>query len=113
MPTIEAYVAHCFGEGERLVAGIGILVNNAVIFAPVPFATRDCAQWHRVFDVIVVGSFAYTPDDFKRALDLLIQGRVQPTADWLHERPLSEGPAAFAELVNGRAGTTKIVLRVP
>jgi threonine dehydrogenase-like Zn-dependent dehydrogenase len=64
-------------------------------------------------EVTLVGSFAYTPDDFKRALDLLIQGRVQPTADWLHERPLSEGPAAFAELVNGRAGTTKIVLRVP
>jgi NAD(P)-dependent dehydrogenase (short-subunit alcohol dehydrogenase family) len=78
MPTIEAYVAHCFGEGERLVAGIGILVNNAVIFAPVPFATRDCAQWHRVFDVIVVGSFAYTPDNLSMTLICWCRGVYAP-----------------------------------
>lgn len=63
-------------------------------------------------EVTLVGSFAYTPDDFKRALDLLVQGSVRPSADWLQERPLGEGAAAFAELVSGKAATTKIVLRV-
>jgi L-iditol 2-dehydrogenase len=63
-------------------------------------------------EVLLVGSFAYTDDDFKRALDLLAQGHVRPADDWLAERPLSEGPAAFAELVTGNAAVTKIVLRV-
>lgn len=63
-------------------------------------------------EVTLLGSFAYTPDDFKHALDLLAQGRVHPGADWLQERPLSDGAAAFAELITGNAAATKIVLRV-
>lgn len=63
-------------------------------------------------EVALIGSFAYTDDDFKRALDLLAQGLVRPADDWLQERPLSEGPAAFAELVAGSAAVAKIVLRV-
>jgi NAD(P)-dependent dehydrogenase (short-subunit alcohol dehydrogenase family) len=50
-------VAHCFGEAKRLLGGIDILVNNAAIFEPMPFATSDYAQWHRVFDVIVDGAY--------------------------------------------------------
>jgi NAD(P)-dependent dehydrogenase (short-subunit alcohol dehydrogenase family) len=55
--TQEAQVAHCFGEAKRLLGGIDILVNNAAIFEPMPFATSDYAQWHRVFDVIVDGAY--------------------------------------------------------
>ncbi len=63
-------------------------------------------------EVTLVGSFTYTPDDFKHALDLLVQGHVKPSADWLAERPLAEGVSAFAELIAGNAAITKIVLRV-
>ena len=63
-------------------------------------------------EVTLMGSFAYTPDDFKHALDLLVQGSVHPSPDWLAERPLREGPAAFVELTSGNAATTKIVLRI-
>lgn len=55
--TQAAQVAHCFGEAERLHGSIDILVNNAAIFAPMPFATSSYAQWHRVFDVIVDGAY--------------------------------------------------------
>jgi hypothetical protein len=41
---------------------------------------------------------------------LLARGVVQPSGDWLEERPLSDGPAAFAELVDGKARAAKIVL---
>jgi hypothetical protein len=43
---------------------------------------------------------------------LLSRGVVQPSADWLEERPLSDGPSAFAELVDSKAKVAKIVLTV-
>ena len=64
-------------------------------------------------EITITGSFAYTEAEFAQAVDLLVRGVVQPSADWLEERPLSEGPAAFAELVDGTARATKIVLTSP
>jgi L-iditol 2-dehydrogenase len=61
-------------------------------------------------EITLAGSFAYTEPDFTEAIDLLARGVVQPSGDWLEERPLGDGPAAFAELVDGRARATKIVL---
>ena len=63
-------------------------------------------------EITVTGSFAYTDEDFARAMDLLVRGIVQPSGDWLEERPLSAGPASFVELVDGKARATKIVLTV-
>jgi len=61
-------------------------------------------------EITVIGSFAYTDADFANSLDLLVRGVVQPSEDWLEERPLSAGPSAFAELVEGKARAAKIVL---
>ena len=61
-------------------------------------------------EITVIGSFAYTDADFAKAIDLLLRGVVQPSDDWLEERPLSDGPSAFAELVDGKARAAKIVL---
>jgi threonine dehydrogenase-like Zn-dependent dehydrogenase len=63
-------------------------------------------------EIALTGSFAYTEADFAQAVELLVRGVVQPSADWLEERPLSDGPTAFAELVDGRAKAAKIVLIV-
>jgi threonine dehydrogenase-like Zn-dependent dehydrogenase len=63
-------------------------------------------------EIALTGSFAYTEADFAQAVELLTHGVVQPSADWLEERPLSDGPAAFAELVDGKARVAKIVLTV-
>jgi threonine dehydrogenase-like Zn-dependent dehydrogenase len=63
-------------------------------------------------EIAVTGSFAYTDNDFAEAMDLLSRGVVQPSADWLEERPLSDGPSAFAELVDSKAKVAKIVLTV-
>jgi threonine dehydrogenase-like Zn-dependent dehydrogenase len=63
-------------------------------------------------EIALTGSFAYTEADFAQAVDLLVRGVVQPSADWLEERQLGDGPAAFAELVDGKAKAAKIVLTV-
>lgn len=62
-------------------------------------------------EITLTGSFSYSQQDFSSALTLLKAGTIQPAADWLEERPLAAGPAAFAELVRGTARATKIVLR--
>jgi L-iditol 2-dehydrogenase len=63
-------------------------------------------------EITVTGSFAYTDEDFSQAIDLLIRGVVQPSSDWLEVRLLRDGPAAFAELADGKAKAAKIVLTV-
>jgi L-iditol 2-dehydrogenase len=63
-------------------------------------------------EVSIVGNFSYTPADFARALGLLASGVARPAPDWLETRPLSAGPASFAELVDGKSAATKIVLTV-
>jgi threonine dehydrogenase-like Zn-dependent dehydrogenase len=63
-------------------------------------------------EITLAGSFGYTETDFAQAIDLLTGGVVQPSDDWLEERPLSDGPGAFAELVDGKAKAAKIVLIV-
>lgn len=62
-------------------------------------------------ELTVIGSFGYRQSDFAHALTLLSQRILHPQPDWLEERPLASGPAAFAELVSGTARATKIVLR--
>ncbi|HAJ37882.1 MAG TPA: galactitol-1-phosphate 5-dehydrogenase [Chloroflexi bacterium] len=62
-------------------------------------------------EVAIQGSFAYTPDDFAYAIKLLEQGVVRPSPDWVEHRPLHDGAAAFAGLINGEITIPKIMLR--
>jgi threonine dehydrogenase-like Zn-dependent dehydrogenase len=62
-------------------------------------------------EITLQGTFAYTPEDFAAALELLAGGLVTPDPSWLEERPLAAGGTAFAELVAGTAQVAKIVLR--
>ncbi len=64
-------------------------------------------------EIVICGSFAYTPTEFSQALALLSAGALTPSDDWLEERPLSAGPASFEELLAGSAAAAKIVLRLP
>ncbi len=62
-------------------------------------------------EINIQGSFAYTPADFAHAVTLLATGVVQPTEQWIEERPLHGGVEAFAGLVDGSIATPKIILR--
>jgi threonine dehydrogenase-like Zn-dependent dehydrogenase len=62
-------------------------------------------------EITLAGSYAYTQADFAHAFDLVKQGLLQSSSDWVEERPLAEGGAAFAALVDGTATATKIMLR--
>ena len=59
----------------------------------------------------VVMSFAYTPGDFRRALDLLIAGDVD-LSKWTVKMPLDQGQQAFDSIVRSPGSTLKVLLGV-
>ena len=52
-------------------------------------------------EIICYGSFAYTPLDFKAALDGLADGRFALKPEWTRVEPLGAGKACFEELLHG------------
>jgi len=59
----------------------------------------------------VVMSFAYTPADFRRALDLLISGEVDLTR-WTEHMPLERGQEALDRITHKPGATLKMLLEV-
>lgn len=59
-------------------------------------------------EATITGSYAWTDEDFGRALALLAEGRLQSDG-WISRIPLAQGQRAFEELDDG-AGRFKIVL---
>ena len=59
----------------------------------------------------IVGSFAYSDDDFRRAVVLTEGGFIDMTGGWLDVRPLSAGHEAFVEQAKGPAPFSKILLK--
>ncbi|PSR20211.1 MAG: galactitol-1-phosphate 5-dehydrogenase [Sulfobacillus acidophilus] len=64
-------------------------------------------------EVDIRGSFCYTDDEFRRAVDLVNAGQAFPAnRDWLDIRPMQTGDVAFAEQASPTARFAKIVLTI-
>lgn len=61
-------------------------------------------------EITLVGTYTYTHDDMKATLDKLHSGAFGDLG-WVEQRPLSDGAAAFDDLLHGRTAAPKIVLR--
>ncbi len=61
-------------------------------------------------EVIVTGTYCYTPDDFRQTVTAMGDGRLG-RLDWFEERPLKEGHAAFRAIDENAVSAAKIVLR--
>jgi threonine dehydrogenase-like Zn-dependent dehydrogenase len=59
----------------------------------------------------VVMSFAYTPIDFRRALDLLVGGEIN-LDPWTELKPLEQGQEAFERMSRTPGSTLKMLLEV-
>ena len=64
-------------------------------------------------EITLVGCYTYTTADLQAAVAALAEGKQGSFGDlaWVEERALSQGPAAFDDLVAGRVAAAKIVLR--
>jgi threonine dehydrogenase-like Zn-dependent dehydrogenase len=59
----------------------------------------------------ILGSFAYSDDDFRRAVALTEGGLIDMSGGWLDVRPLAAGQDAFVEQAKGPAPFSKILLK--
>ena len=60
-------------------------------------------------EIMARGSFAYSPANFARALELLGAGAIR-LDPWIHEAPLGEGGAFFERLVEAPGDVSKVLL---
>ena len=61
-------------------------------------------------EVTFMGSYTYTMDDFRGTLEAMASGALGDLS-WFEERDLAAGAGAFADLLEGRTGAAKIILR--
>ena len=85
--------------------GLIVLLGMGKQKSEVDFVT-SIRKEHRV-----AMSFAYTPADFERSLNLLTSGQVDLTP-WTVELPLEEGQKAFDIMTTSPGNTLKMLLRV-
>ena len=60
-------------------------------------------------EIMAKGSFAYTPANFARALELLGQGAIK-LDPWIQEAPLAEGGGWFQRLIEAPGDVSKVLL---
>lgn len=61
-------------------------------------------------EITFIGTYTYTAKDFRDTAAALFDGRLGPL-DWIEERALSDGAAAFADIRAGRVPAPKIILK--
>lgn len=60
-------------------------------------------------EVSIIGSYSYSNTDFQQAVQLLAGGHIR-MEPWTATRSLTEGPATFQHLVEGKSPFSKIIL---
>jgi threonine dehydrogenase-like Zn-dependent dehydrogenase len=61
-------------------------------------------------EIMLTGTYCYTPHDFRQTVDALAQGLLG-SLRWFDERPLAEGAMAFRDIDQGATPAAKIILR--
>ena len=89
----------CRPGGQVVLLGMGTQ-RSEINFVP------SIRKEHRV-----MMSFAYTPVDFRRALDLLIAGEIDLTP-WTARMPLERGQEAMERMSGDPGGALKMMLEV-
>lgn len=60
-------------------------------------------------EITFIGTYTYTAQDFRDTAQAIFEGRLGPL-DWIEQRDLADGFAAFQDLRAGRVAAPKIVL---
>lgn len=61
-------------------------------------------------EITFIGTYTYTANDFRETAAAIFDGRLG-ALDWVLQRPLGEGAAAFADLLSGSVTAPKIILK--
>lgn len=91
---------------SRLVKPGGVIVHVGLLPGSEGLDVRKIT----LQEIIVAGTYCYTPFEFRETLDAIANGQLG-SLDWVEERPLADGPQAFRDLDAGATAAAKIVLR--
>lgn len=61
-------------------------------------------------EITFIGAYTYTPQDFRETAEAIFDGRLG-SLSWAEQRPLSDGAAAFADILAGNLAAPKIILK--
>jgi len=61
-------------------------------------------------EITFIGAYTYTVHDFDSTAAAMWDGRLGDL-DWVEQRPLSSGPAAFNDICKGQVAAPRVVLR--
>jgi alcohol dehydrogenase len=105
-------VVDAVGVGATRDAAIAAVASGGVV---VHVGLGDWASpldWRQLTlrEITLIGAYTYRTADLHAAVAALDRGEFGDLG-WVEERPLEQGPAAFADLVSGRVGAAKILLR--
>lgn len=110
------------GAFDLVIDAVGIAVTRDVAIAAVAaggvVTHVGLGDWTSPLDwraltlreITLVGCYTYTTVDLHTAVVALHKGFFGDLA-WVQERPLSDGPTAFADLVAGHVASPKVMLR--
>jgi threonine dehydrogenase-like Zn-dependent dehydrogenase len=61
-------------------------------------------------EITFFGTYTYTAADFRATAEAMFQNKLG-SLDWVETRPLSQGAAAFADIIQGSVQASKIILK--
>jgi len=94
-------------EALELINAGGVVMNIGLGIDETPLRINHAIR----SEITLLGSFAYTKQDFHDAVQLLVGGKISEEG-WSEIRPLDEGENAFKELVAGNVSNSKVFLHV-
>jgi L-iditol 2-dehydrogenase len=105
--VIDAYG----GEATRAAASAAVRPGGVIMHIGLAQATGGLdVRRMTLQEITFIGTYTYTAQDFRNTAAAIIDGTLG-ALDWPEIRPLSDGGAAFGDILAGRAASPKIVLR--
>ncbi|WP_127092166.1 alcohol dehydrogenase catalytic domain-containing protein [Aquabacter cavernae] len=92
---------------SRLVRPGGVIVHAGLLPGEDGFDVRRIT----LQEIIVTGTYCYTPADFRATVGALVSGRLGDLS-WIEERDFADAVGAFADIDAGRTDAAKVVLRL-
>ncbi|SFP61804.1 zinc-dependent alcohol dehydrogenase [Salibacterium halotolerans] len=94
-------------QASEIINSGGIIMNVGLGINETPLPINDFIR----NEVTVLGSFCYSKKDFHDAVQLLIEGEIDPK-NWSEVRELQDGQQAFTDLIEGKVKNSKIFLEI-
>jgi L-gulonate 5-dehydrogenase len=99
-------IKHTRAAASELAAPGGVIVHVGLGDNEAGLDTRRLT----LQEITFIGTYTYTAQDFRDTAQGIFDG-IFGALDWIEERPLTGGAAAFADILAGKVAAPKIVLR--